>query len=409
MQIKRLHKFVLLASLPVLAALIWIASSIVQGRSPWNLGEPGCTKTNPQGHITGLVEPACEDILLDLECQEVSYAAETITKGRYKGEQFNYWAECTDLSEGVQFYHYQLGDPWLDPLWASRKKIPLIGADSAGTNYQLKIEVGHSSGGDVTCDGTCQADFDDIRFTDNDGATELDHWREKYTGSDEATFWIEVQDDLSGGNNPYIYIYYGNGGASTTSDGDATFLFFDDFNDGVWTDKWENSHPQGTYTETGGLMKLYSTGYSSLDSITHFTGPSVIESRSRRFTGGDYHTYLREVGKNNLVRSGICNYGRYFCLRRMGVDFGSEQALFLDASSNDWKEFRGLLHGTTWHVYRGTVLDTWERDDSLPLEASADGRQYYVQIFTHEARDTGAYWDWIRVRKYSDPEPSVGP
>jgi hypothetical protein len=37
-----------------------------------------------------------------------------------------------------------------------------------------------------------QADFDDIRFTDDDQTTLIDHWREEYTASTSATFWVEV-------------------------------------------------------------------------------------------------------------------------------------------------------------------------------------------------------------------------
>jgi hypothetical protein len=235
------------------------------------------------------------------------------------------------------------------------------------------------------------------------GNNKLNYWVEEWNPVGTSKIWVNV---TSSGTDT-ILMYYGNPSATSESNGDDVFDFFDDFNDGIYTDKWTNPHPQGTYTESGGVIQLYSTGYCSLDSIKHFTGPCVIESRTQRYTGGDYITRLYEVGTNNTVESGIGYYGLYFAIRRRGTDFGPEQVLFCGNSSNAWKEWRGLLHGTTWHVYRGDVLDNWDRDDTLSLPVSADGREYYVQIFTHEYADTGARWDWVRVRRYASTEPSA--
>lgn len=105
-------------------------------------------------------------------------------------------------------------------------------AAGAGINYQVKIIVhygaGADSGGDVYCNSKCEADFGDIRFTDDDGITLLDYWRGAKTDSDQATFWVEVADNLSS-NPATIYVYYGKAGATTTSNFDNTFLFGDPF------------------------------------------------------------------------------------------------------------------------------------------------------------------------------------
>ena len=104
---------------------------------------------------------------------------------------------------------------------------------------------------EVGLNSNCQTDFDDVRFTDNDGFTELDYWLEEKTDSNNATFWIEVADDL--GSDQYIYVYYGNAEASTTSDGSDTFLLFDDFNDGsINVTLWDTDGA----TESGGIMSI---------------------------------------------------------------------------------------------------------------------------------------------------------
>jgi len=97
--------------------------------------------------------------------------------------------------------------------WTYRKSHVINSASGAGTNYQVKIKAhygsGTDSGEDVYLNGKCRTDFGDIRFTDDDGETELDYWMEEKVDSDYAVFWIEIADDLSS-SNATIYIYYGN-------------------------------------------------------------------------------------------------------------------------------------------------------------------------------------------------------
>lgn len=86
---------------------------------------------------------------------------------------------------------------------------------------------------------TARADFGDIRFTDSDGTTLLDYWMEKMVVGNYAVFWVEVPSIPAGPSNTTIYVYYGRADATTTSDGDKTFLFFDHF-EGNYLDisKW---------------------------------------------------------------------------------------------------------------------------------------------------------------------------
>ncbi|MFX1506503.1 MAG: DUF2341 domain-containing protein, partial [Promethearchaeota archaeon] len=116
--------------------------------------------------------------------------------------------------------------------WSFRKNHTILPAAGAGTNYQVKFHVhygsGTDSGEDVFLNGQCQADFDDLRFTSSDGVTELDYWIAETHPGDNATVWVEVAADLSSSSQT-IYLYYGNSGVSTTSNGTNTFIRWDDF------------------------------------------------------------------------------------------------------------------------------------------------------------------------------------
>ena len=139
-----------------------------------------------------------------------------------------------------------IGENWLTG-WTFRRWISIDGTSGAGTDYQIVV--------DLPYDSDMQTDFDDIRFTDDDGDTLLDHWLENKTDSTEARFWVEVADSLD--STAWIYVYYGNATVSSASDGPATFPFFDDFNDGsINTTLWFNWFSGGSSTETAGVLTV---------------------------------------------------------------------------------------------------------------------------------------------------------
>lgn len=116
--------------------------------------------------------------------------------------------------------------------WGYRKSHMINSASNAGTKYQVRIICHYGDdtddGEDVYLNGHCQPDFDDIRFTDDDGVTFLDYWMEEKVNGDYAVFWVEVQDDLSS-QDAKIYLYYGNDAVSSASNGADTFLLFYNF------------------------------------------------------------------------------------------------------------------------------------------------------------------------------------
>ncbi|NCN98612.1 hypothetical protein COY00_00630 [Candidatus Pacearchaeota archaeon CG_4_10_14_0_2_um_filter_35_33] len=120
---------------------------------------------------------------------------------------------------------------WWDTDWAKRQEINISNTDSAQTNYQTKINIAY--------DSDMQVDFSDLRFT-NSSNSPLDYWLQEIVNSTSVTAWVEV-DSLKASDNTTIYMYYNNANVNTTSNGTATFLLFDDFDDGtidtnIWTE-----------------------------------------------------------------------------------------------------------------------------------------------------------------------------
>jgi len=172
---------------------------------------------------------------------------------------------------------------WLSG-WRRRKKGTIRGTTAgAQTNYQMKITVhkgtGTDSPTDVYCGGNCRDDFGDIRFTDSDGTTLLSYWIEKVVPGDYAVFWVKILSIPASPDSVDVYMYYGNPSATSVSDGDATFDFFDDFEpvEG-WVEKAQTTVNRGDGNKhgiiydnkiylIGGLTSL-SSPYSLKDSLS---------------------------------------------------------------------------------------------------------------------------------------------
>jgi parallel beta-helix repeat protein len=113
-------------------------------------------------------------------------------------------------------------DPWLNENWAKRRLVTINNSNNSSTleNYQILVNV--------TYDNDMLANFGDLRFCDNDRATELPYWIENYNARENAVVWVKIPS-IPANDNYTIYMYYGNPGAETRSDGSAVFEFFDNF------------------------------------------------------------------------------------------------------------------------------------------------------------------------------------
>ena len=152
--------------------------------------------------------------------------------------------------------------------WTYRKKITISGASGAGTNYQILLKIGESSGAtqmDFHLEGH-SANFPsgknqggDLRFTLDDGTTVLPFWVEKVTGEAPnrvAYVWVKVADSLD--SDVDIYCYYGNSNADNVSNGNNTFIFFDDFYylENFDSGKWDK-------VGSGSINKTYETQFTA--------------------------------------------------------------------------------------------------------------------------------------------------
>jgi len=124
------------------------------------------------------------------------------------------------------------------------------------TDYQVAINLTYSS--------NMQPDFSDIRFTDTSDSL-LSYWIESKVNSQWAYVWVKVPY-IPASSYATIYVYYGNTTPVTSlSNGDATFLLFDDFlGTTLNTSKWgvAKSSVVGDTSSSGFTVTQVSSGFN---------------------------------------------------------------------------------------------------------------------------------------------------
>ena len=245
----------------------------------------------------------------------ISVTANTSIQYDYTGassyDTIYYWkvtANDTHDNSSV-IYHFTTREaPFDDTDWTYNISLSYINTtDGAQTNYPMKLYVNYSGTTNnpqyVELNSHCNANFSDLRFVDYEG-TELDYWVEKYTDGVNATVWIEINTiNATGTGN--ITLHYGNSQASSESNGDNVFYWFDEFDTDTESDytdvdsryKWSKSIDDWTadsnnpitvsdrsgeidiiYDDANSTFHLFYTGYEPYNIYHGYIGKDITGS-----------------------------------------------------------------------------------------------------------------------------------
>ncbi len=170
--------------------------------------------------------------------------------------------------------------------WASNKPIIINGAiPGAQTDGQIKFTIYKGSGTDTAFHKylgiNVRDDFGDVRFTASDGSTLLSYWIESFISGSQAVIWVKVPSISASPTQTTIYVYYDNPTATTTSNENNTFVFFDHFlGTSLDLNKWHGSIDTAAVSSSV-LTVGYNSPYSEvIKSIETFSLGYVVESRA---------------------------------------------------------------------------------------------------------------------------------
>jgi len=290
---------------------------------------------------------------------------------------------------------------WWNGSWQYRRSITINNTQNSNTltDYQVLINVTYNS--------HMNSDFSDLRFTwynsSDSSETEIPYCIENYVSLSYAETWIKVPK-IPANSYATVYVYYGNTTiVSSKSNGDSTFLFFDNGS----VDKSSN------YSFNGGLTLSYSNGEIVLTKNA--------DGRGVAYYNGQQFTNVRVIAK--IKRT---NYDDYF---GVACDFeDNDNFALISLHTGDDRIY--MRHYADSNYILDNVGFDVQMDTYYIFELDNYGADYYgyiynasrnllvIKNFTFETRSGYAgllvyYYnnhqavaDWWFIAKYTDPEPT---
>ncbi|MBU5682368.1 MAG: DUF2341 domain-containing protein, partial [Candidatus Aenigmarchaeota archaeon] len=235
--------------------------------------------------------------------------------------------------------------------------------------------------------------------------------------TNNTRIWVKVPN-IPANSNKTIYLYYGNPNATSMSNGDLVFEFFDDFEGtSLNTSKWIIEYSHFPYSVSGGI--LYIDLRSTEDKETTFRAGlpfSLSDGNVRNYV---FEAYVRVNGIPNpdtsWVLSGFAvgrgaaglGWDYNFMLGWEGVNdrfalhswIGSMRSIHLQVNNNQWYIY--YLHVVSNNNATGCI-------GNVCANANWDiGRGTYHLRIGGQGSYSEYWYDWVRVRKYTSPEPTI--
>lgn len=309
------------------------------------------------------------------------------------------------------------------PGWQYFRNIQIDNSQSSENleNFTIRFEA---NTGLLVGQGKLQPDGADLRFVDN-SCNELPYFMDSLATSSQNVIWARIPF-LAAGASTTIRVYYGNPNAAPAADGEAAFLFFDDFEDGVIdTDKWESVGEYATFEESDGRLDYASTGdvsgprFKFARTAPSFEGPVYVECAASvgtssaigfssasqeleriyfRYNSGAFFADTMDIVAHlsDTMTNGYATDTDY---PRVKVPKDQMNNLRIKAAINEdghisLTEFSNLDNGQS---------NTNER---IITDYAMDGFHFCLSSFFPGAH---ALLDYIRIRKAAEVEPAVNP
>lgn len=269
--------------------------------------------------------------------------------------------------------------------------------DGTGAHFSIGLAKNFK---DTIFLNNCQDDFDDIRFTQNDGVTKYKLYTESIVSGKRAVIWGKVGSIPA--DNVTMYIYYGNTSASSESNGDDTFIFFDNFNT-FPSAKWTGATSYGN--ATNGVL-TYGDATANWRSIN-----SSINSGKNTFAVRAYGNLDGSIGLYGAVDSGQKAYayreGVTPTTYIMTSDGTTQTSTLTNLSIDSFKVVDILVCGgiNTRIFENGKEVLGSPKENNIPNSSSMKA------IIASYNVNPAVKMDWILLRNYTPNEPylySVG-
>ena len=279
-------------------------------------------------------------------------------------------------------------------------------------DYQVKVTVNTAA---EVGTGRMESDGRDIRFaTGTDCCTPLCYWIQDSMNTASTHIWVKVPMIPANGSLD-LFMIYGNSAATDAQDGDCTFLFFDDFNDGsIDAAKWETRGTPSTQTEAGDVLTFRgNSNWEYMRSLTTWTGPVVVHERQKT------------VGVSGAFCVGLAGTDQRFTFR---TGSGSNQGTTHDnnvSGGNSWfdSSYPGVPQSSAGSFYDYEIAMTLNSSNQIEIMSYCNnttndcnttatacttytGSGFYVGLSSYSS-SFEIQMNEIFVREYTAIEPTL--
>ena len=300
----------------------------------------------------------------------------------------------------------QTGPPWYNDGWNYRRPVAITNNGALLAYYQVLIQL---DGGNFDF-SRAKADGSDVRFTYSDGTTELNFWIESWDSSNQLAYlWVRVPSLANGDST--IYLYYNNPVAASISDGTTTFDLFDDY----WC-QFPGASCKLSLSETWLILSGNPTASESILTVPDGTGIKTVNTFLYKAVGFKAN-YGLGTGKE---WAGFINgaSGQRTMIGEWPPEHADDLYLF-DHVTEDEYMLLPRVGGANWHqayhIYEvrwNSGLSTGDIDHGASTASSTQPAQVPsvslpVTIYSDIGSAANLLVDWVYVRQYRSPEPTI--
>lgn len=228
------------------------------------------------------------DVTITVTRRPITLGLDVTENGPYAGQLLEFFGRLVDdAGEGldnrtVTLYQLSPIQPTIEENstlegWSYRAPITLL--ERSGNdleNYQVPVTLDTPT---LIEESKLQENLSDLRFSwlDNAGVEhEIPYWIERSLGTRSDKIWVRVPW-LPANSTTTIYAHYGNQNAASAENGDATFVFFDNF-DVIDDEKWNQT---SGWAVSDGVISAYGSN------------KNLVSVQSWPFSGKAVHARVR--------------------------------------------------------------------------------------------------------------------
>lgn len=220
---------------------------------------------------------------------------------------------------------------------------------------------------------SAKADGADLRISVDGVTLTVPYWIESWNPGGTSKIWVKVPSIPANGTTK-LYLHYGDVARNAASNGDNTFELFDDFEDGVFANKWDVYGTPSTLEETGGELHLLgNANWEYVAAKKSFDYPVVM------FT--EYRTRGISTG---FVLANATTRDRY-SFRQNGAAIGTTTDPDV-SSSNAWLD--QAYPGLAWSGGDGNNLVAWKIEVTAGLAANAIESKKWCNVTAGTCNET---------------------